>query len=211
MSASAHDACLTDLFTEKTELVEKYGADTAAKVIRIREAYTAWLDDPSMKARQIAVMIMERHRVSGPTAYSDLAVVKALLPKLGEAARDFHRWRYNEMILETYNAAKANGDFRTMERAATSYAKNNRVDEQEERALPWEVIAVQPFVATSDPRVLGIEPIPNLRERQRELIAELSRDIPDIIDVEAEDADLDVVLSIPSIPDNDTTGPTDIF
>lgn len=39
-------------------------------------------------------------------AYTDLAIIKALVPMLSSAARDFHRWRYNEMILETYQMAK---------------------------------------------------------------------------------------------------------
>ena len=33
------------------------------------------------------------------------AIYGTLLPNLSEATRDFHRWRYNEMILETYQMA----------------------------------------------------------------------------------------------------------
>ncbi|MDY2865664.1 MAG: hypothetical protein SOV34_03345, partial [Sodaliphilus sp.] len=45
--------------------------------------------------------VMQRHSVSKVTAYSDLAVVKTLMPLLASASRDFHRWRFNEMIMQT--------------------------------------------------------------------------------------------------------------
>lgn len=46
----------------------------------------------------------------GTTAYSDLAVVKSLLPMLGSASRDFHRWRTNEMLIATYKMAEKRKD-----------------------------------------------------------------------------------------------------
>ena len=36
---------------------------------------------------------------------------------------------------------------------------------EDEQAIPLDQILVQPFMATDDPRVLGIEPIPNIAER----------------------------------------------
>ena len=88
-------------------------------------------------------------------AYSDLAIVKAMLPHLSQASRDFHRYRYNEMILETFQMAKKRKDTKTMEKAASSYAKFNRVDLEDEQAVPYDLIVVQPFTATDDPSVLG--------------------------------------------------------
>lgn len=32
--------------------------------------------------------------------YDDLCVIKAVLPNITKASRDYHRWRNNEMILE---------------------------------------------------------------------------------------------------------------
>ena len=66
------------------------------------------------------------------------------------------------MILETYAMAKKRKDTKTMERAATSYAKFNNVNVEDEQSVPYDMIVVQPFTATQDPSVLGIKPIPNI-------------------------------------------------
>ena len=121
----------------------------------------------------------------------DLSVIKAMLPHLAQASRDFHRWRYNEMILETYQMAKKRKDTKTMEKAASSYAKFNRIDLEDEQAVPYDLIVVQPFTATDDPSVLGIKPIPNIQEKIQKMIAKYRAETIDIEDVEYEEADLE--------------------
>ena len=110
---------------------------------------------------------------------------------LATASRDFHRWRFNEMIMRTYKKAAAKGDTKTMERAASSYAKYNRVDLEDEQAVPYDMIVVQPFTATDDPSVLGIKPIPNIQQRIAQLIDKYRAESIDIQDVEFEEADLE--------------------
>ena len=78
-----------------------------------------------------------------------------------------------------------------MEKAASSYAKFNRVDLEDEQAIPYDKIVVQPFTATDDPRVLGIEPIPNLKEKIRKMQEKYRRESMDIEDVSFEEADLE--------------------
>ena len=78
-----------------------------------------------------------------------------------------------------------------MERAATSYAKYNRVDLEDEMAMPYDEIVIQPFCATLDVSVLGLKPIPDVYNHIARLTKELSRDFVDIVDVEYEDADLE--------------------
>ena len=126
------------------------------------------------------------------TAYADLKIIKALLPNLAEATRDYHRWRYNEMILETYQMAKKRKDTKTMEKAATSYAKYNRIDVEDETAVPYHMIVVQPFFPTTDPRVVGINPVPNIDERIRKLTKELADSHPDTLNIEYEEADMPI-------------------
>lgn len=133
----------------------------------------------------------DRYSISKPLAYSDLSVIKAMLPHLAQASRDFHRWRYNEMILETYQMAKKRKDTKTMEKAASSYAKFNRIDLEDEQAVPYDLIVVQPFTATDDPSVLGIKPIPNIQEKIQKMIAKYRAETIDIEDVEYEEADLE--------------------
>lgn len=78
-----------------------------------------------------------------------------------------------------------------MERAATSYGKLNRVDLEDEQAMPFDLIVVQPFTATQDPSVLGIKPIPNIDEKISRMIEKYRAETIDIDDVEYEEADLE--------------------
>ena len=87
--------------------------------------------------------------------------------------------------------AKKRKDTKTMERAASSYAKYNRIDLEDEQAVPYDLIVVQPFTATDDPSVLGIKPIPNIQEKIQKMIAKYRAETIDIEDVEYEEADLE--------------------
>ena len=127
------DACRLDLFTSEEELREKYDMRIVARILRVREEYNWFLSNPDSKDRQFVETAMARHGINKTQAYSDLAIVKALLPQLSQASRDFHRYRYNEMILETFQMAKKRKDTKTMEKAASSYAKFNRVDLEDEQ------------------------------------------------------------------------------
>ena len=185
------EVCRVDLFTEREELEERYPLVIVAAVLRIRDEYNWFLSNPDAKDRQFVEQAVSRHGISRMQAYNDLAVVKALLPNLAQASRDFHRYRFNEMILETYQMAKKRKDTKTMEKAASSYAKNNRVDLEDEQTIPYELIIVQPFTATGDPTVLGIKPMPHLNQRIHAMKKLYSEDNLDMEDVKFEEADLE--------------------
>ncbi|MBR0493712.1 MAG: hypothetical protein IJJ83_08130 [Muribaculaceae bacterium] len=201
---STLEICRIDLFTAKDELQQRYADGIVERIMRIRDEYNWFLSNPDSKDRQFVEQAVSRHGVSRMQAYNDLAVVKALLPHLAQASRDFHRYRYNEMILETYQMAKKRKDTKTMEKAASSYAKYNRVDLEDEQAVPYDLIVVQPFTATDDPTVLGIKPIPNINERIHALLKKYQAENMDIEDVEFEEPDLELPSLFPeNIEDED--------
>jgi hypothetical protein len=185
------EICSKDLFTAEDELLEKYNAEQAQRVLRLRDMYNYYISNPDTKDRQFVDTAMSRHGIMKSQAYADLSIIKSLLPLLSSASRDFHRFRFNEMILETYQMAKARKDTKTMEKAASSYAKFNRVDLEDEQALPYDLIVVQPFTATSDPRVLGIKPIPNVEEKIAAMLKKYRQESMDIDDVNYEEVDLE--------------------
>ena len=90
-----------------------------------------------------------------------------------------------------------------MEKAASSYAKYNRVDLEDEQAVPYDLIVVQPFTATDDPTVLGIKPIPHLQERIQELLHKYQAENIDIEDIEYEEADLEEQSLFPQKEETD--------
>lgn len=194
---SALEVCRTDLFTREAELRERYPQSVVDKVLRVREMYNWFIANPDGTDREFVNELVQRHDVSKVTAYSDLAVVKAMLPLLAAASRDFHRWRFNEMIMNTYKMAQKRKDTKTMERAAASYAKYNRVDLEDEQVMPYEMIVVQPFTATSDPSVLGIKPIPNIQRKISGMIKKYRAESIDIEDVEFEEPDLELDALFP--------------
>ena len=194
---STLEICRIDLFTAKDELQQRYADSIVERIMRIRDEYNWFLSNPDSKDRQFVEQAVSRHGISRMQAYNDLAVVKALMPHLAQASRDFHRYRYNEMILETYQMAKKRKDTKTMEKAASSYAKYNRVDLEDEQAVPYDLIVVQPFTATDDPTVLGIKPIPNINERIHALLKKYQAENIDIEDVEFEEPDLELSSLFP--------------
>ena len=185
------DVCRADLFTGEAELRARYDAVTITRLLRVRDEYQWVLSNPDLADRQFVEEFVGRTGLSESAIYGDLAIIKQLLPLLSSSSRDFHRWKANQMLLETYQMAKKRKDTKTMERAASSYAKYNRVDVEDEQVMPFNLIVVQPFTATQDPSVLGIKPLPNLDQRIKELIAKYRRESIDIEDVEAEVADLE--------------------
>lgn len=179
-----------DLYTNSDELRAKYPECTVAQILRLRMMYEWYIANPASVDKKFVGIDMARNNISRAQAYEDLKLIKTLLPDLSKNTKEFQRWRYNEMILETYALAKLRKDTKTMERAASSYAKYNRIDAEDETAVPYDVIVVQPFTATSDPSVLGIKPIPNARELINKMLDKYKKETLDIEDVEFEEADL---------------------
>lgn len=185
------EVCKTDLFTAETDLKERFGPVTVAHVLRIREEYTWALANPDFADRQFIEQFESRTGLKRSQLYADLNIIKQILPALASASREWYRWKANQMLLETYQKAKARKDTKTMERAASSFAKYNRVDLEDEQTIPLHLILVQPFTVTADPSVLGIKPIPNVEAEIARLKKKYAMESVDIEDVEAEPVDLE--------------------
>lgn len=188
---AAIDIMRVDLFSDRADLERKYPPAVVERVLRVRELYNYALANPSKKDREIIADHLLKYPINKSCAYADWALARQLLPMLTSSSRAYHRWKYNEMILETYNKAKARKDAKTMERAASSYAKYNRVDVDDDQRLPYDMIVVQPFTATDDPSVLGIKPIPNVEDKIKKMLEKYRAESIDIDDVEFEEADLE--------------------
>ena len=83
----AIDVCRIDLFTAEDELREKYTDPIVTRVLRIREEYSWFISNPDAKDRQFVEYALSRHGINRTQAYSDLAIIKALLPQLAHTAQ----------------------------------------------------------------------------------------------------------------------------
>lgn len=187
---SVHEIVQSDFFTPEEQLRKDLPAASVERVLRLRALYNWIISNPDCKDKEFVDEAICRYAISKTLAYDDLKIIKSVLPHITQASRDYHRWKYNEMILETYQMAKKRKDTKTMERAATSYAKFNNVNVEDEQSVPYDMIVVQPFTATSDPSVLGIKPIPNIDKVVSDMIAKYRADSIDIDDIEWEEPDI---------------------
>ncbi len=181
---AVQDVISTDFFTAEDELRKLFPAASVERVLRLRELYNWVISNPDCKDKEFVDVAIGRFGISKTLAYDDLKIIKSVLPNITQASRDYHRWKYNEMILETYQMAKKRKDTKTMERAATSYAKFNNVNVEDEQSVPYDMIVVQPFTATDDPTVLGIKPIPNIEKVISDMIEKYRAESLDIDDIE---------------------------
>lgn len=158
--------------------------------------YNWFISNPDSKDKEFVDECISRYGISKTLAYDDLKVIKSVLPHITQASRDY--------ILETYQMAKKRKDTKTMERAATSYAKFNNVNVEDEQSVPYDLIVVQPFTATQDPSVLGIKPIPNIDKKISDLIAKYRAESIDIDDIEFEEPDVMDWAEFQEINENET-------
>lgn len=180
-----------EMFTPREELLQRYDEARVAHLMRIREMYNWMIANPSERDRKFIDIFTGKFNLSQSAAYADLALVKQLVPALAPASREFYRKQVSEMLLETYNMAKARKDTKAMAMAAKELGKVNRVDLEDEKVLPYEQIVMQPFTPSSDPTIIGLKIIPNVDEVKARLKKQMSMDNPDIEDVDFEEADLE--------------------
>lgn len=177
------EACKVDLMTCEAELREKYHDALVKRIMRVRLLLNLYMSERTKPRREHLLFLMKATGIGKSVAYEDWHIMIDLHNLIFSETKAFCRWRYNELILETYQMAMNHGDLKTMARAASSYAKNNRLN-REEGPDPKDVI-VQPWTATNDCRVLGIKPIPHINDRIRQLTEKYRQEIEDDLDIEA--------------------------
>ena len=208
------DLARQEMFTPREELEKRFSHERVEHLIRLRDMYNFFLNDPAGRDRNFVDKFRAKYNISQSMAYADLALVKQLLPALAPASREFHRKQVSEMLLETYNMAKARKDVKAMALAAKELGKVNRVDRRgccrscdllmvldDEKDLPYELIVVQPFSPSLDPTLIGLKRIDNLEEVKARLRKQLAADNPDIEDIDYELADLEEESLFPDTED----------
>lgn len=182
------EICKSHLFDDRNKM-EEAGVPLIIqeRIIRIRDMYTVWLNFPSKKELEIVAELIQRYGIQKSAAYDDVRIIKTLLGDLNKASKDFHRWQFNNMIRKAYEMAERRKNPDAMVKAADKYGKYNQLDKEDILDNPWETIQVQPFEPTSDPTVIGIKPVPNIKEKIAKKIKQYWNE--DIEDVTFEEAD----------------------
>ena len=93
------------------------------------------------------------------TAYSDLEIRHAIVGDLQRCTKEWHRWRFNNMIMEGYAIALRRQDPAAIAKLAQQYGKYNRLDKTDD--LDNRLSEVPHIVFTFDVAKIGFRPIPN--------------------------------------------------
>lgn len=185
---STIDIARENLFSSVDEMRDNNVPELIQKrIIRLRDIYNYWLQYPKTRELDIVQELQKRYDVQKSAAYEDIRIIKYLLGDLNKASKDYHRYRFIQRNEETYEMAKRMKDARAMAACDNYYGKYMQLDKEEAKDLGYDKIIVQPFVPSNDPTILGIRPVPNIRQRIADKIKQYWNE--DIEDVQFEDVE----------------------
>ena len=194
------DTAREHLFADANDM-QRIGLPLATQehIFRLRDLYSFWLQHPRIKDKEIVLKLQQYYKLGKSQAYTDLSILKLLLGEFQKTSKDYHRYRFLEMINEAYEVGRINKDAKAMAAAADKYAKYTQLDKEDEINFDYDKIAVQAFVPTDDPSVAGFKPVPNLREVIRNTIKKYEKECEYIEFVEVEEADFnpDNIFKVP--------------
>lgn len=159
------------------------------RVLRLRDIYNYMLRNPLKKDREYIDYIQANYQEDGKPlskrkAYEDIEILHAIIGNLQQCTKEWHRWRFNNMIMEGYAIALRKEDAAAIAKLAQQYGKYNKLDKDDEHDKGYSEIPRISF--TFDVSVLGFKPIPNVRKVIDELIAHYSHSKLQDIDEDAE-------------------------
>ena len=157
--------------------------------LRLRDVYNWMLRNPLKKDREYIDYIQANYQEDGKPlskrkAYEDIEILHAIIGNLQQCTKEWHRWRFNNMIMEGYAIALRKEDAVAIAKLAQQYGKYNKLDKDDEHDKGYSEIPRISF--TFDVSVLGFKPIPNVRKVIDELIAHYSHSKLQDIDEDAE-------------------------
>ena len=184
-----YEICLQHLYDDASKLTH-LAPQHREKLLRIRSGYTLMNEFPSKKDREIILHLTKMFNIEKSAAYEDLRIIKDLLGSINKQSKDWHRFRFNQWIDKAIEIAEHKNDSEAITKAANTYGKYNQLDKEDVERVPWDEIIPQLFEPSEDPSLLGLKPIPNIREK----ISYMNKKYGDQIeDVTYEDIDIQVL------------------
>ena len=192
MSQPSIEIAKLHLFDSVEQMNEaKIPAPMQDRLLRLRDIYTYWLQQPMTRDRDIAQRIIRLYGVQRTQAYQDIRIIKIILGEVHKATKEYHRYKFLQMIESSYEMARVNHDARSMVAAADKYAKYTQLDKEDLVDRGFDKIAIQPMKPTDDPSVAGFKPVPNIREKIQKKIASYWNDEVEDVDFEPLDFNAD--------------------
>lgn len=148
------------------------------RIIRLRDIYNYMLRNPLKKDREYIDYVQSRYvdehgkPIAKRTAYQDIEVLHAIVGNLQQCTKEWHRWRFNNMIMEGYVIALRQNDAAAIAKLAGQYGKYNKLDKEDEHDRGYGQLPKIHF--TFDVEVMGFKAIPNVFSVMDRLYAEFT-------------------------------------
>ena len=136
---------------------------------RYMTVFTFWLEKPMLSEKKLIQFMMTNLGVSKVQAWRDIAKIKVLLGNVQNAKKEWQRFKVIAILDRALEIAETKKNEMAMIKAAQILGKYTQLDKEETLPIPYDEIVPQSFEPTGDVSVLGIQPIKNLKERQRKL------------------------------------------
>jgi hypothetical protein len=159
------------LFNDENDLPPERIFTKQELVIRERymNVFTFWLDKPTLSDKKIIQYMITNLGISKRQAYYDVDKIKVLLGNVRNATKEWQRYKLISMLDRAYELAEVKKMPIAMIMAADKLGKYTNLDKEDALHIPYDEIVPQSFEPTGDVSVLGIQPIPDLKERQRQM------------------------------------------
>lgn len=147
-----------------------------ARLLRLRESYAFWLQNPRMPETEMVEVVRRKHKIGITQAYEDLKIVKICLGNLSRLTRDYDRYLFRQRCEEGWEMARAQGDARAFAAVTAAYGKYTQLDKESENLPDYSAITPQTFAPVADPSVDGFKTSPGILERAKKLEARYARE-----------------------------------
>ncbi|MGL4860582.1 MAG: hypothetical protein ACRC5A_12795 [Enterobacteriaceae bacterium] len=193
-----YDKLAKHLYTDES-VAKHYLSESELKVKRrVLMAVQQLMENPSTRDTVLVSNLMDGFGgvcdpVSRSTAYADLSIIRRFVGTIRSTAKSWHIYTVEQMAKETYELAKAKGDFDAMNKAAAVLGKFTRADKIDEDVDYESLVHIPSFEPSDDVTLLeGLSPIENLeqeRKKFRSLFKGDAQSVRDLSEDEEEDED----------------------
>lgn len=182
---------------------------TVGHIERLRDIYMFWVSFPSKRDRDIVAELKHRYGIGETVARQDLRVIKNLLGNIEKVSKDYMRYRVTQMLERAYQKAVEANNPRDMVAAAKALSDAHQLGKEDDRASVLDKVVPVVLSFTDDPTVIGIQRMPDFRNKIRQAKERYFMEQTQDIEFEEIDARIDDIFNPKHLPDG-LTAPTSI-
>lgn len=158
------------LFATEEEMLKAHlDAAQRRRILRLRDLYAYWLNNPQKTDKEILIEEQRRYEVHERSAYEDIRILKICIGNLNQMTKDWYTWVMIQRCEEGFQMARDKGDPKAFAQVLAAFGKFTKLD-KEDTALPdYSLIVPQQFEITSDPKEAGFKRVANLDKLVKKL------------------------------------------